>query len=122
MTLLCLSWIASSAQDSSKVCYTKAELQRIAYRVKHSMYCDSVIPEYQQVVMNLEEELGIANRQRVIQDERYNNLNYIFSTCSAERQSLTNENNKLRKKIKRTRIFGWSAFGLGFIGWVLVLI
>lgn len=120
--LVCLSWIVSYAQDSSKVCYKKAELQRIAYRVKHSIYCDSVLPEYQQVVENLEEELGLANKQLVIQQERYSNMGYIFSNCSAERQSLTDENKKVKRRLKRTRIIGWAVAGIGAIGWLLVLL
>lgn len=122
MTLALLSLTVSYAQDSSKVCYKKAELQRIAYRIKHSMYCDSVIPEYQQVVENLEEELGLANKQLVIQKEKYSNLEYIFNSCSSERQILTDENNKLKRKVKRNRIVAISVAGLGIIGWVLLLL
>ena len=114
--------IPSFAQDSAKVCYGKAELQRIAYRVTHSIYCDSVLPEYQQVVENLEEELGLANKQLVIQDERYSNLEYIFSTCAAERQSLNKENEKLKRKIKRTRIIGGIAGILAAAGWLIILL
>lgn len=112
----------SFAQDSSKVCYGKAQMQRIAYRVMHSQYCDSIIPEYQQVVMNLEEELGIANRQKVLQDERYNQMDYLFSSCAGERTKLQKENDKMKRKLKRTRILGISLAGIAAVGWLLILL
>ena len=117
-----MGWIPSFAQDSAKVCYGKAELQRIAYRVTHSIYCDSVLPEYQQVVENLEEELGLSNKQLVIQDERYANLEYIFSTCAAERQSLNKENEKLKRKVKLNRVLAGVATGLAAVGWLIILL
>lgn len=112
----------SFAQDSSKVCYGKAQMQRIAYRVMHSQYCDSIIPEYQQVVMNLEEELGIANRQKVLQDERYNQMDYLFSSCAGERTKLQKENDKLKLKVRRNRIIAISATGAAIIGWLILLL
>jgi hypothetical protein len=97
-------------------------LQRIAYRVMHSQYCDTVLAEYQQVVENLEEELRLTNKQIVIQDTRYENLNYIFSNCAAERQALTKENTKLKQKVKRTRIIAISATGIAIVGWLIALL
>lgn len=97
-------------------------MQRIAYRVMHSQYCDSILPEYQQVVMNLEEELGISNRQKVLQDARYADMEYIYVNCATERQALIKDNNKLKRKLKRTRILSISLAGIAAVGWLLILL
>lgn len=122
LLLICLGWTQLYAQDSSKICYRKWELQRIAYRVMHSQYCDTALIDCQTVVENMEQDIEKANRQAVLQQERYTNMEYLFTTCATERNKLTNENDKLKRKLKRTRVTAIVLSGLGLIAWVVLLI
>ncbi len=97
-------------------------MQRILYRVSFARYCDSALIDCQTVVENMEIDIEKANQQAVLQEDRYKNMEYLFTTCASERNRLTNENTKLKRKLKRTRVFAGVLSGLGLLGLVAVLI
>lgn len=117
MVLLLMSWTQLSAQtgkSDSTICYTRAELQKIASRMVYAGECDSLLKLDEKQAINL--GLIILNKEDEINKLQMisNQKEVIISGKDKELKASALELKKTRRKLNWTK-YGWISSSLALV-------
>lgn len=73
-------------------------------------------------VRNLESQISLYGEELNLSALKYNEASQVITSLEGENKSLSKENQKLARKIRRNKFFTGLVAGVGVAGWLLVLL